>query len=228
MPVRLDFSSYGLSAISAIHVGSNWETTTVTNASTVALPDRNAIRAAMAEIAAGCDQSEQFFTRLFDDLDALLANLAQQHQAWLDQHQSAGKESESLREQLQRFERQQAAWEQDRVAMENELEVVRNQAADLSEKLAEQKRQLETREAEWTQELREMRRLLEMMAQRQFEQHESADNRQPAACAAAAPAGGAVGDSPGEPATPDDPVLDSVMAQFQLLQKDLARRRRSS
>lgn len=181
----------------------------------------------MSEIAAGCDQSEQFFTRLFDDLDALLANLAQEHQAWLNEHQSAGKQSEALRGQFQQLQRQQAAWEQDRVALENELEMARNQAAELTENLAEQKRQLETKEAEWTQELREMRRLLEMMAQRQLEQREN-DRSQPALCAAAAPAANAAGGAAGEPATADDPVLDSVMAQFQMLQKDLARRRRSS
>lgn len=199
----------------------------MSNASTVASADRNAIRAAMSEITAGCQQSEQFFTRLFDDLDALLANLAREHQAWLNEHQSAGKQSEALHEQFQQLQRQQAAWEQDRLALENELEMARNQAAELSEKLAEQKRQLETREAEWTQELREMRRLLEIMAQRQLEQCEN-DGSQPALCAAAAAAANAAGGSPGEAATADDPVLDSVMAQFQMLQKDLARRRRSS
>lgn len=195
--------------------------------STAARADPKDIRETVAEIAAGCERSEQFFTKLFDDLDALLADLARQYDAWLDEGRSAGQEAEALREQIRGLEQQQAAWEQERTALENELEMVRGRTAELSESLAEQKQQMEAQQAEWTQELRQMRRLLEMMAKRQLDRQETAESRQPAACAAASAAPAALA-APEAPAAAGDPVLDSVVAQFEMLQKDLAQRRRSS
>ena len=190
---------------------------TVSNASTTALADRNAIRSAAAEIAAGCEEFDQFFSGLFDELDALSADFTQRYDAWLEERRSAGDPSDALREQLRQSERQQAAWQRDRASLEKELDMVRAQAAELSEALAEQKRQMEIQRAEWTQELRQMRRLLEMMAQRQLDQQENEQSRPALQPAAAQPAA---------PASADDPVLDSVMAQFEMLQKDISRRRR--
>ncbi len=190
---------------------------TVPNASTAVLADPKEIHATVAEIAAGYEQCEQFFTRLFDEMEVRSADLARQYNAWLEERRLAARQSQDLREELRQLERQHAAWERDRGTLENELEAVRGRAAELSETLAEQKRQMETQQADWRQELRQMRRLLEMMARRQFEQQENDEGRQSSQSAA---------DAPETPATPSDPVLDSVMGQFEMLQKDLARRRR--
>lgn len=190
---------------------------TVSNAATALVADHEGFSNTVAEIAAGYDQFEQFVTGLFDELDALSADFAQRYNAWQEQCQTGGKETEALRGQLRLLERQKAAWDRDRTALEDELEAVRNQAAELAEALAEQKRQMEIQQTEWSRELRQMRRLLEMMARRQLEQHEEQESRQALPPAAAVSI---------VPATVDDPVLDSVMAQFEMLQKDISRRRR--
>lgn len=67
----------------------------------------------------------------------------------------------------------------------------------------------------WAEELRRMRRLMETLVERQ------------SASASASPPPPAEKPVAIEPASPSgDPALDSVMAQFEMLQRDVARRRK--
>jgi len=125
----------------------------------------------------------------------------------------SGTSDAALQGQLREWERQRAAWERERGVLENELETVRARAAESAELLAQQKRQMAEQQAQWMEELKRMRRLLEAMARRLCEPDEASATHVPQRAAAGA----------GEPA--GDPVLDSVMAQFERLQKDLVRRR---
>jgi chromosome segregation ATPase len=107
--------------------------------------------------------------------------------------------------------------EQERTQMESELETVRNNAAKTAEALAEQKRLAAQQQAEWAAELKRMRRLLENVAARMDDgMTEATADKRPSEPAASAAALAAVAGC--------DPVLDSVVAQFEMLQKDVARR----
>jgi chromosome segregation ATPase len=104
--------------------------------------------------------------------------------------------------------------QQERDALEAELELVRGQAAELNETISEQKRQLDQQKSEITVEVDQLRRLVEKQAELIAERAMSAES-----AAARTPA------PPSEKA-PDDPVVTSVMAQFAKLQRDVAQRRR--
>jgi chromosome segregation ATPase len=129
--------------------------------------------------------------------------------------------------------------EQDREALEEELEEVRNRAADLAKTVNEQKRQMADERAEWSSELRQMRRVLDKQASWIAQQ-----SRQPGAyvpgpgetpIAPTMPAQTMSGQpaavspngypAPAPLAANRDPVLGSVLTQFELLRKDLERRR---
>ena len=132
----------------------------------------------------------------------------------------SGQPNEQLEEQFRQMEQQQAQLEQERAILEAELEAVRNRAAEMSDALAAQKRQISQQQNQWAEELKRMRRLLEGMSGRLMggEQGQDVGPKRSVRKAAAAAA---------EDAAPDqeDTVLDSVMVQFEMLQKDRARRR---
>ena len=85
----------------------------------------------------------------------------------------------------------------------------------LVESLEEQKRQASQQQAQWVAELRQQRALLTTLASRLTEQKLAAVQ------SPASPRGAARSEGDGE----SDPALASVMAQFEILQKDVARRR---
>jgi chromosome segregation ATPase len=125
-----------------------------------------------------------------------------------------------LEEKVHQLEQERAELNQERAVLETELESVRNRAAELSEGIAQERRQMSDERTEWTAELKRMRRMLETFAQRQIELAEAGVGGQ------AQTSGGTDENPPSE--TAKDPVLDSVMAQFEMLQKDLAKRRKST
>ena len=111
--------------------------------------------------------------------------------------------------------------ERERIVLETELEAVRGRAAEMAETLAQQGRQMAEERAKWAEELKHMRRLLEAMPQRRAEGdpvHASSGGQGRSEGRSAGRSHDGHGDS--------DPVLSSVMAQFEMLQKDLARRRK--
>jgi chromosome segregation ATPase len=123
-------------------------------------------------------------------------------------------------EQFRELERQRGSLEQERQVLESELEAVRNRAAELAESLAEQKRQAAVQQAESADERKHMCRLLESISGRLAEGELSVGVLESGTCqpaAAATEEGRAVADG--------DAILDSVAAQFEILQKDLAKRR---
>jgi len=211
--------------------------------SSLLITDWQGVRDCLVQLAESHDQVADFLRGLFQQLEELWGEVLRQQRLWQAQQQQARKELESQAAELQRreasleAERQrlqteleralakhhehlaeiQAAESRQREALENELELVRMRAAELAESLAEQGRQIAQERAQWNEELRRMRRLLETLASaRQGPAVPEAEEPPVAEPAAAA-----------SRTSSEDPVLGSVMAQFQMLQKDLARRRRN-
>ena len=131
---------------------------------------------------------------------------------------------DDLQEKFRQVDRQRQLLEQERAVLESELEAVRNRAAEMAETLAQQKRQMAEQRQQWNDELRRMRRLLERLTGQLADQPSSprAEREETEEPAQGAVASQTVSASS---ATVGDAVLDSVMAQFQMLQKDRARRR---
>jgi len=129
---------------------------------------------------------------------------------------------ERLLEQLRQAEEERAVLERERAVLETELETIRGRAAEMAETLAQHKRQTAEERTLWTDEIKRMRHLLETISERQAEHH--APEEPPAVHHGSESRGGRNLGFAGE--TAGDPVLSSVMAQFEMLQKDLARRRR--
>ena len=127
-----------------------------------------------------------------------------------------------LERKLTDLEREHAALEQDRAVLEKELEGVRNRAADLAESLAEQKRLAVQQQTQGNAELQRMRQLLESLARQDaFARGSHESEPSPSAAEAVVP----LVSKPESPAAAADPVLGSVLAQFEMLQQDRARRR---
>jgi hypothetical protein len=123
--------------------------------------------------------------------------------------------------------------EQERIALETELEMVRRRAAELSESLAEQKDQWTQQQTMLSLELRNLRQLLDSylatatLAPATYapaQHHPPQQTSAPAAVAATAERHAA--DAPAAAAPPANPVVDSIMEQFSKLQKDVAQRRK--
>ncbi len=113
---------------------------------------------------------------------------------------------------------QYAALEQERAALEAELELVRNRAAELNETVALQQREIVEQKTELSGDLQQLRRLVEKQADLIADR---ANDNETSKCSPGESEGGSV-----ETPQPNDPVVNSVMAQFAKLQKDVAQRRR--
>lgn len=111
-----------------------------------------------------------------------------------------------------------AELERERIELESELELVRTRATELQETVHQQKRELVDQRAELSSELRLLRELIEQLGDRWNENSSSFSESSLSASASRAPA-------TAEP-PPADPVINSVMAQFARLQKDVAQRRK--
>jgi len=131
-----------------------------------------------------------------------------------------------LQDRLHALERELSERDQERVVLESELDMVRNRAAELAETLARQQQQVADERQQWTQELKRMRRLLETLSSHGIE-HPAAVEAPRTHVAPHRPPGKSV-DEPAAARQSGDPVLGSVMAQFEMLQKDIVRRRKES
>jgi septal ring factor EnvC (AmiA/AmiB activator) len=185
------------------------------------------------EIRASHGDLDRFLTEVFDQLGTLCAELVEEadsHVARLqscpETTQTRGEDStthEALQEQLRQMTAHQALMEEERRELETELEAVRGRAAEMAESLAEHKRLLGQQQAEWAGEFRRIRSLLEGFPNRLAEvlpavrAVERTVEREPVVRAPAPHA-----------AKAGDPALDSVVAQFEVLQRDMARRRAGS
>lgn len=119
--------------------------------------------------------------------------------------------------QIEELQQQRQLWEQERSALERELEAVRNRTAEMSDAMVQQKHDAELRQSEWSGELKRMRKALQQMAHRPAKCNEEVAEP-PSVVANSRSFGVNVNSAP-------DPILDSVMAQFEVLRKDVARRR---
>lgn len=170
-----------------------------------------------------------------EELNSLLQELQQQREeiqgvrqiteqqteaitAALTQHQTeGGAPRDETEENLRQLEQQHAQVEQERRMLESELESVRNRAAEMSESLTRQKHEMTRQQADWSKELKHMRCAIEGISEGMIAGSSPAVAPGPAPVKQSAEAPLAMDDA--------DPVLDSVMAQFEMLQKDLAKRR---
>jgi DNA repair exonuclease SbcCD ATPase subunit len=130
--------------------------------------------------------------------------------------------------------RQLAELQEERAVLEAELTLMRSRAADLQEQAAEHKRQLAERQNELTAELKQLR---EALAAKPWENAPAISGAGAAAAAPPAessltitqpppPAPPAMSAASAEKEKPADPLVNSVMAQFARLQKDVAQRRK--
>ena len=180
-------------------------------------------RDSLHEVVAAADAQMSRWSEATAEIAKVQDALLQLAKQWSGAQAPAAraKPQPALEEQIQRKEKELAGLEQERAMLERELETVRSRAAELSEIQAQQGRQMSEERERWSDELKRMRRLLETMAERQLVQ--SAAEARAAKTAAPMPAGG-------QQAAPNDdrgdPVLDSVITQFEMLQRDLARRRK--
>ncbi len=174
-----------------------------------------------AQQSAGSNSAD--LVRMADDLAVARQELAEAREELKSQRELLSRVSvaqtsagdSDLRSRLDRIEEERLAWAQERATLETELDAVRNRAAELADTLDNQRQQASGERKDWAEELRQMRQLLESLGQRGAI----------ALPGAAAPA--AAASEPAEAEDSQDPVLDSVMAQFEILQKDLARRRKA-
>jgi hypothetical protein len=145
-----------------------------------------------------------------------------------------------------------AELESDRQALEEELENIRTRAVDMAQTIADQKRQMSDDQTQWMDEFRQLRRILDKQTKWITEQTGRSDGgSRPAqlsidsafdsemdvggaSSTPAAPAGGSPAAAQGLVTPPNasakqsDPVIGSVLSQFEFLQKDVARRRKQS
>ncbi len=137
--------------------------------------------------------------------------------------------------------------ESDRQALEEELENVRSRAVEMAQVITDQKRQMAEDQTQWMEEFRQLRRILDKQTKwitQQNEQNGSVASP-PADAASSTTKSGTEKSSEerGEPSLElirrapvaeshksagknSDPVLGSVLSQFEFLQKDVARRRK--
>lgn len=125
------------------------------------------------------------------------------------------------------------ALKKERQELELELELVRARSAELQETVGRQKREMAAQRLEVNEELKELRTLIAGQAEL-FVQHESegggeGDSHQDSPAKekhVAPPVSGAASVNEEPTGKPVDPVVNSVMAQFAKLQRDLAQRRK--
>ena len=108
-----------------------------------------------------------------------------------------------------------AEWLQERTELENELELVRGRAAELQDTVDLQRRELTEARNEMSAELKQLRLLIEQQASLLARSGGSPPASTPLEVEVE------VSDAAG-----DDPVMNSVAAQFARLQKDMAQRRK--
>ena len=159
------------------------------------------LAACREEIRYAVEQIQQ----VADKVDSQLARLTSVASE-IAQTRDNGSAESQMTAVLEAMRWQQADWLQQRAALEAELETLRNRAAEQTEALHEQKRIASRQQAELTGELKRMRSLLEALASQV-----RGDPPVPAA-------------ADGKRPPVDALMLGSVLAQFQMLQRDSASR----
>ena len=123
----------------------------------------------------------------------------------------------NIKNKIHDMEQQQSLLEKERAAMEKELASVGNRATEIADLLAEQKRMSAPQQGQWSEEMKQMRALLENLTRQIAE-----SKRQVESSPAVKPLSGVAA------VASSDPVLESVLAQFEVLQQDRVFRRSES
>ena len=115
---------------------------------------------------------------VYDEYAGLLSGVFSRLEAVSDAQKA---QRESYDRQLADLRRQQQQWEQQRAAMELELDAMRNWAMEMREALGQQKREAELQQARWVEEIGHMRAALQQMASRLSDQADDGRPYRPAA-----------------------------------------------
>jgi predicted nucleic acid-binding Zn-ribbon protein len=198
--------------------------------------DWTPVRDTLAALRAGHESLDLFVAQLFSGLESMRERLDQHDHRIKEERRRIAEEREKLAAERAQWQAQKhqvatespesqrllSELEQERGMLEEELETVRKRCEELAQTVADQKRQLTEERAEWTAEFRQLRKILDKQSQILIERVEQ-NHAAPLAVVAASDSGnGAAAQRGGV-----DPVLGSVISQFQLLQKDAARRRQA-
>lgn len=187
-------------------------------------------RGALEGICASAESQVQSLAAALEELNQARQTLAEVREDWTrapaETAAPADEGAERFREELEAAQSQREALEEERTLLENELELLRTRSAELTEQLATQKRESAEQQRLWSDEMRALRGVLQGLTSQIAEAVDRpAPTAAPAAASAAAPVAKESPAALNKPSGGADPVLDSVMAQFEMLQKDLARRR---
>jgi chromosome segregation ATPase len=125
-----------------------------------------------------------------------------------------------MEEQLHRVEKEREELARERAVLETELEALRGRTVEMARTLDQQKHQVVQERSQWGDEIRQLRELVECLSTGR------AALRGSVGAVAETAAEGHSGSSAPASAQGRDTVLDSVIAQFELLQKGAARRRK--
>jgi chromosome segregation ATPase len=199
--------------------------------------DWTPVRDTLAALRAGHESLDLFVAQLFSGLESMRERLDQHDRRIKEERRRITEERDRLSAERDQWHSQKqqstadapdsarliAELEQERGMLEEELETVRRRCEDLAQTVADQKRQLTEERAEWTAEFRQLRKILDKQSQILVERVEH--NQVAPLAVVAAPVDGVNGAAAQRGGV--DPVLGSVISQFQLLQKDAARRRQA-
>jgi chromosome segregation ATPase len=186
------------------------------------------VRQTLAQITACHEEFDRFFANVFNQLDELAEELTQRQQQWAAEREKSEADWQRRADELEAAraawmaERDAARkeWEREKASLVEMLEAERSRAAELSDLLLAKERQFAEERAAWNEELQRLRRLTEAPAS-------LAPAPAPVAAAtqAAAPREQAARPRRAAPQEAVDPVLGSVLAQFEAIEREVARGR---
>lgn len=201
-------------------------------APTIPAVDWRPIRGSLGAFRAGYEEIEQFVSQLLDEIDAAWRELDAERARQLGASDEGicgivhidAQPGTALLQPLSvpevrdgsALERRIAELEEDRYALQAEVDFARNRFAEQSNQMDDERRRAAEERAEWANELRLLREAIH--------QQMAALNSMPPMSTSRASGDGAATADARNPA-PNDPVLGPLLTQFKILQRDASRRR---
>jgi hypothetical protein len=195
----------------------------------IPIVDWRPIRGSLGAFRAGYEEIEQFVGQLLDEIDAAWQQLDAERSRFEDSHGIAAIEAQAGTALLRplsspdsfhngALERRIAELEEDRYALQAEVDFTRNQLAEQAKQLSDERRQAADERATWASELRLLREAI-------YQQMAAFDAMPPTPTVIAGTPADRPPSGSAESHGPNDPVLGPLLAQFKILQRDAARRR---
>lgn len=186
-----------------------------------------AVKGSLDKLRASGDEFARFVVSQLKELDALWAEIGERHRRLDDERRKLAELRAELvrqREHAALVEAQaretmrerQSELEAERAGLEAELESVRKRVATLAEEAAYEKKCMAEERAEWSGELRQLRRALEKQLEL-LADHPASGGAHVRPEPTRGPSEAAADDN-----AATDPLIESIMAQFDQLQKDLS------